>query len=122
MLQISFSTLYRARNARKEYKWQMDRSIYRRKCLERLIAVHKLNFKRKLNMIYIANRITPLSQSRATTKGVDITLCMAFIIEILELRRDLAKLGEGFAIDADKDREIAHLTSRLKDNGIEPYG
>lgn len=119
LLAISVSTLYRARKAGKEYKLQMDRSIYWRKCLERLIAVDKLNFKRKLNMIYIANRITPLSQSRATTKGVDITLCMAFITEILELRRDF---GEGFASDADKDREIAHLTSRLKDNGIEPYG
>ena len=31
----------------------MDRSIYRRKCLERLIAAHSLNFKRKLNMIYL---------------------------------------------------------------------
>ena len=39
-----------------------------------------------------------------------------------QLEQDLAKLGEGFAIDADKDREIAYLPSLLKDNGIEPYG
>lgn len=77
-----------------------------------------------------------------------LSLCMALIIESLErrfddafgvvvseqernrrlsqrnsqLEQDLAKLGEGFAIDADKDREIAYLTSLLKDNGIEPYG
>ena len=38
------------------------------------------------------------------------------------LEKDLANLGEGFAINADKDREIAYLTSLLKDNGIEPYG
>lgn len=77
-----------------------------------------------------------------------LSLCMALIIESLErrfddafgvvvseqernrrlsqrnsqLERDLAKLGEGFALDADKDREIAFLTSLLKDNGIDPYG
>ncbi len=39
-------------------------------------------------------------------------------IKVLE--SDLANLGEGFAIDADKDREIAYLTSKLKENGIEP--
>lgn len=41
---------------------------------------------------------------------------------IKALESDLSNLGEGFAIDADKDREIAYLTSLLKDNGIEPYG
>jgi len=41
---------------------------------------------------------------------------------IKALESDLAKLGDGFAVDADKDREIAYLTSLLKDNGIEPYG
>ncbi|OIP78446.1 MAG: hypothetical protein AUK48_01670 [Oscillatoriales cyanobacterium CG2_30_44_21] len=41
---------------------------------------------------------------------------------IKSLESDLANLGEGFAIDADKDREIAYLTSLLKDNGIKPYG
>ena len=41
---------------------------------------------------------------------------------IKALEKDLDNLGEGFAIDADKDREIAYLTSLLKDNGIEPYG
>ena len=41
---------------------------------------------------------------------------------IKALERDLANLGDGFAIDADKDREIAYLTSLLKENGIEPYG
>ena len=41
---------------------------------------------------------------------------------IKALEKDLANLGEGFAIDADKDREIAYLTSLLKENGIEPYG
>ena len=41
---------------------------------------------------------------------------------IKALEKDLANLGEGFAINADKDREIAYLTSLLKDNGIEPYG
>jgi heme oxygenase len=41
---------------------------------------------------------------------------------IKALESDLANLGEGFAIDADKDREIAYLTSMLKENGIEPYG
>jgi hypothetical protein len=41
---------------------------------------------------------------------------------IKALESDLANLGEGFAIDADKDREIAYLASVLKDNGIEPYG
>ena len=41
---------------------------------------------------------------------------------IKALEKDLANLGEGFAIDADKDREIAYLTSLLKQNGIEPYG
>ncbi len=41
---------------------------------------------------------------------------------IKALESDLANLGEGFAIDADKNREIAYLTSLLKDNGIEPYG
>ncbi|CAN1213533.1 KilA-N DNA-binding domain-containing protein [Tumidithrix helvetica PCC 7403] len=77
-----------------------------------------------------------------------LTLCMALILETLErrfdnafgisrteqerddrlsarvsqLQSDLDRLGEGFAIDADKDREIAYLTSLLKDNGIEPYG
>jgi hypothetical protein len=77
-----------------------------------------------------------------------LSLCMALIIESLErrfddafgvviteqernrrlsqrnsqLERDLVNLGEGFALDADKDREIAYLTSLLKDNGIEPYG
>jgi hypothetical protein len=77
-----------------------------------------------------------------------LSLCMALIIESLErrfddafgvamseqernsrlsqrnsqLEQDLAKLGEGFALDADKDREIVYLTSLLKDNGIEPYG
>jgi hypothetical protein len=77
-----------------------------------------------------------------------LSLCMALIIESLErrfddafgvviteqerntrlsqrntqLKQDLAKLGEGFSIDADKDREIAYLTSLLKDNDIEPYG
>ena len=40
-------------------------------------------------------------------------------IKILE--SDLANLGEWFAIDADKDREIAYLTSMLKEKGIEPY-
>jgi hypothetical protein len=40
---------------------------------------------------------------------------------IKALESDLSNLGEGFAIDADKDREIAFLTSLLKDNGIEPY-
>ncbi len=42
--------------------------------------------------------------------------------KIKALESDLANLGEGFAIDADKDREIAYLTSMLKENGIEPYG
>ena len=42
--------------------------------------------------------------------------------KIKALEKDLANLGEGFTIDADKDREIAYLTSLLKDNGIEPYG
>jgi hypothetical protein len=77
-----------------------------------------------------------------------LSLCMALIIESLErrfddafgvviteqernrrlsqrnsqLERDLVNLGEGFALDADKNREIAYLTSLLKDNGIEPYG
>ena len=41
---------------------------------------------------------------------------------IKALEKDLANLGEGFEIDADKDREIAYLTSLLKENGIEPYG
>lgn len=41
---------------------------------------------------------------------------------IKALEKDLDNLGEGFAIDSDKDREIAYLTSLLKDNGIEPYG
>ena len=41
---------------------------------------------------------------------------------IKALEKDLDNLGEGFAIDADKDREIAYLTSLLKENGIEPYG
>jgi hypothetical protein len=41
---------------------------------------------------------------------------------IKDLESDLSNLGEGFAIDADKDREIAYLTSMLKENGIEPYG
>ena len=44
------------------------------------------------------------------------------LTRIKALEKDLANLGEGFAIDADKDREIAYLTSLLKDNGIEPYG
>lgn len=78
-------------------------------------------------MTYIVNRITSLSQSRV----FDIsTLDMKTLIieqkrnrrlsqRISQLERDL---GEGFASDADKDREIAHLTSLLKDNGIEPYG
>ena len=43
-------------------------------------------------------------------------------VKIKALEKDLANLGEGFAIDADKDREIAYLTSLLKENGIEPYG
>jgi len=43
-------------------------------------------------------------------------------VKIKALEKDLANLGEGFAIDADKDREIAYLTSLLKDKGIEPYG
>jgi hypothetical protein len=76
-----------------------------------------------------------------------LTLCMALILESLErrfdeafgvtrteqernellsarvsqLQSDLEHLGEGFAIDAEKDREIAYLTSLLKDNGIKPY-
>ena len=43
-------------------------------------------------------------------------------VKIKALEKDLANLGEGFAIDADKDREIAYLNSLLKENGIEPYG
>jgi hypothetical protein len=77
-----------------------------------------------------------------------LSLCMALIIESLErrfddafgvviteqernrrlsqrnsqLERDLAKLGEGFAIDAEIHRERDFFESLLKQNGIEPYG
>jgi hypothetical protein len=77
-----------------------------------------------------------------------LSLCMALIIESLErrfddafgvviteqernrrlsqrnsqLERDLAKLGEGFAIDAESRRELNELKIWLRDHGIEPYG
>ena len=41
---------------------------------------------------------------------------------IKALEKDLANLGDGFALEADKDREIAFLTSLLKQNNIDPYG
>ena len=66
--------------------------------------------------------ITQLSQSRATTKGVDIILCMAFIIVILKLSRDLAKLGEGFASDDEIRRERDWFESLLKQNDIDLLG
>jgi hypothetical protein len=39
-----------------------------------------------------------------------------------QLERDLAVLGEGFAIDDDIRRERDYYLSVLKDNGIETYG
>ena len=77
-----------------------------------------------------------------------LSLCMALIIESLErrfddafgvviteqernrrlsqrnsqLERDLAKLGEGFAIDDESRRELNELKIWLRDHGIEPYG
>jgi hypothetical protein len=77
-----------------------------------------------------------------------LSLCMALIIESLErrfddafgvviteqernrrlsqrnsqLERDLAKLGEGFAIDDDIRKERDYFESLLKQNGVEPYG
>ena len=77
-----------------------------------------------------------------------LSLCMALIIESLErrfddafgvviteqernrrlsqrnsqLERDLAKLGEGFAIDAEIHRERDFFESLLKQSGIDPYG
>ena len=41
---------------------------------------------------------------------------------IKSLENDLAKLGEGFAIDDDVRRERDYFESLLKDNGINPYG
>jgi hypothetical protein len=78
-------------------------------------------------MTYIANCITPLSQSRATTKGFDIStlFCMALIIESIErrfLERDLAMLGEGFAINEEIRRERDYFELLLKQNGIDPFG
>ena len=77
-----------------------------------------------------------------------LSLCMALIIESLErrfddafgvviteqernrrlsqrnsqLERDLAKLGEGFAIDDEIRRERDFFESLLKQNSIDPYG
>jgi hypothetical protein len=77
-----------------------------------------------------------------------LSLCMALIIESLErrfddafgvviteqernrrlsqrnsqLERDLAKLGEGFAINDESRRELNELKIWLRDHGIEPYG
>ena len=39
-----------------------------------------------------------------------------------QLERDLAGLGEGFALDDEIRRERDYYLSVLKDNGIEPYG
>jgi hypothetical protein len=39
-----------------------------------------------------------------------------------QLERDLAVLGEGFALDDDIRRERDYYLSVLRDNGIEPYG
>ena len=81
----------------------MDRSIYRCKFLERLIAAHSLNFKRKPNMTYIANRITPLSQSRVTTKGFDISTLATFQPAKAHCQKCLALLR---AIPYNQERQI----------------
>jgi hypothetical protein len=41
---------------------------------------------------------------------------------IESLERDLASLGEGFAIDQEIRRERDYFESLLKQNGIDPYG